>query len=86
MFDKSAHLSGAAPPPPILQFLSVEIMPTGDGRLALSLAGTYLDEELLEFVNDEIASARVASLDEALAIIRNTAADALGLGAKKEGH
>ncbi|WP_292530865.1 hypothetical protein [Methylocystis sp.] len=76
----------SAQPPPILQFVSVEIMPTGDGRLAVSLAGTYLDEELLEFVNDEIASARVASLDDALAMIRNTVAAALGLGAKKEGH
>lgn len=86
MFDKSAHVRGAAPPPPILQFLSVEIMPTGDGRLAVSLAGTYLDEVQLEFVNGEIASARVASLDDALAMIRNTVADALGLGAKTEGH
>lgn len=86
MFEKSAHTNVSAQPPPILQFVSVEIMPTGDGGLAVTLGGTYIDELEMELVNEEIGNVRVASLDDALAMIRNTVADALGLGVKTEGH
>ncbi len=86
MFEKRAGTTVSAQPPHVLQSVSVEIMPTGDGRLAVSLAGTYLDEQELEFFNGELAGARVASLDEALVMIRNAVAGALGLGEKKEGH
>ncbi|MBM3553856.1 MAG: hypothetical protein FJX45_19500 [Alphaproteobacteria bacterium] len=85
MFDTKTCASAQPPPTPVIQFVSIEIMPTGDGRLAVSLAGTYLDEELLQFVNGEIASARAASLDEALTIIRNAVAETLGLSAQQKG-
>lgn len=86
MFEKQAHGNVSSQPPPILQFLSVEIMPMGDGRLAVSLAGTYLDEDELEFINGEIANEKVGSLDDALIVIGNSLANALGLGARQEGH
>lgn len=83
MFDTQTRATmPAQPPPPSLQFVTVEIMPVGDGALAVTLGGTFLDEDVLEFVNDEIVAARVDSIDEALIVIRNAVTEALGLGHK----
>jgi len=67
-FDTSA---GAKAPPPLpLQFVNIEITPLVDGHYAVVMQATLLDEEQLEFVGQDLASERVATLDQALAIIR----------------
>lgn len=87
MFEMSHDaVSSAQPPPLTLQFITVEIMPTGDGVVAVSLLGSYLDEERFEFINDEIAAVRTGTLDEAMTVIRNAVAGALGLGGIQGGH
>lgn len=69
-----------------LQFVSIEIAPSGDGSLWVSSTGTYVDDAKLEFFNDEIEHTRVPSLDDALAIIRRIIAEALFSQNQKEGH
>jgi hypothetical protein len=71
---------------PVLQLVSVQIMPTGDGLLAVSLSGTYLDEEQLELVNGEIEGAKVSSIEEALVVIGRALTDAFQSATAKEGH
>lgn len=79
-----------ARPPPLalseLQFVSIEIAPSGDGSLWVSSTGTYVDDAKLEFFNDEIEHTRVPSLDDALAVIRKIVAEALFSQNQKEGH
>ncbi len=88
MFDRTTRDSAPFPlsPLPELQFVSVQIMPTGDGLLSVSLTGTYLDEERLEFMSGDIDDAKVSSIDEALIVIRRALANALLPTMPKEGH
>lgn len=87
MFEKMAHANRPTQiPGPVLQFVSVEIMPTHDGLLSVSLAGTYLDEERLEFVNDEFDGAKVSSIEEALAVIGRLLSTTLRPSAAQGGH
>ena len=88
MFDTIRHDNAALPLPsvPTLQVVSVQIMPMGDGLLSVSLSGTYLDEETLEFVNAEFDGATVESIDEALIIVHRALADAFHSITAKEGH
>lgn len=76
------------PPPTIsdLQFLSVEITPNDDGSLWISSTGTYVDEDKLEFFNDDIEHVRVTSLDDALSTIRKIIGDSLVVGEQREGY
>jgi len=53
-----------------LQFVNIEIAPLIDGQYSVVMQATLLDEDELEFVGQDLASERVATLDEALAIIR----------------
>jgi hypothetical protein len=63
--------AGATAPPPLpLQFVNIEITPLLDGQYAVVMQATLLDEDQLEFVGQDLASAHVATLDEALAVIR----------------
>ena len=75
-------------PPALLsdpQFLSIEVAPATDGSLWVTSTGTYVDDAKLEFINDEIEHVRVASLDDALSVIRRIISDTL-LSHHKEGH
>jgi hypothetical protein len=56
-----------------LQYVSIELMPVVGGKLSVAMQATLLDEEELEFVGQELASARVDTLDEAMAFIRQNA-------------
>ena len=73
---QSSHAapSGRLPPSPQIQFYSVEIMPLADGRISVGMSATVCEsvhEDDFELVNMEVASARVGTIDEALAVIRN---------------
>ena len=54
-----------------IQFVTVEITPLLGGQFAVVMQATLLDEEELEFVGQDLANARVDTLDEALAVIRH---------------
>lgn len=58
---------------PALQFYSIELMPLYDGRLSVGVMAT-LCEEGGELDSMDLGSHRVASLDEALVVIRQAVA------------
>ena len=66
--DTQARVVASAPNP--LQFVDIQITPLIDGQYSVVMQATLLDEEELEFVGQDLANAHVATLDEALAIIR----------------
>lgn len=62
-------------PPNLLpiQFYSVEITPLADGRMSVGMSATIcepVDEGDFELVNVDMASTRVDTIDQALAVIR----------------
>ena len=69
--DITAGAKSSAPLP--LQFLNIELTPLVGGEFAVNMQATLLDEEALQFVGQDIAYERVATLDEALAVIRQNA-------------
>ncbi|MCU1276233.1 MAG: hypothetical protein JWO48_3664 [Bryobacterales bacterium] len=80
---QSSHAApsrGRAPPSPQIQFYSVQIMPLADGRISVGMSATICEaihDDDFELVNMEVASARVATIEDALAVIRDAvAADA----------
>jgi hypothetical protein len=66
--DTQARAVASAPNP--LQFVDIQITPLIGGQYSVVMQATLLDEEELEFVGQDLANAHVATLDEALAIIR----------------
>jgi hypothetical protein len=67
--------AGASRPASLpLQYVSIELMPIVGGRFSVAMQATLLDEQQLEFVGEELANARVDTLDEALAVIRRNIA------------
>ncbi len=53
-----------------IQFYSIELMPLFDGRLSVGVMATLCEEDG-ELEGMDLGSHRVASLDEALAVIRH---------------
>jgi hypothetical protein len=56
-----------------IQFYSVELTPLEDGHVSVGIGATLcqaVDDESYELVNMDVASARVDSIDQALAMIR----------------
>jgi len=51
-------------------FYTAELSQLPDGRIFLSLSATSVDEDGPQLVHQEIASERVANIDEALSIIK----------------
>jgi hypothetical protein len=70
-----------APAPLPLQFVNIEITPLLGGDLSVVMQATLLDEQELEFVGQDLGHRRVATLDEALAIIRENVASLAAAGA-----
>lgn len=66
--DIAAGAKAAAPLS--LQYVTVEIMPLVSGHFSVSMQATLLDEQELEFVGEDLAQQRVATVDELLALIR----------------
>jgi hypothetical protein len=79
MMQTPATTNPASRPPPI-QFYSVEIMPLADGRMSVGVGATIcetVDDDDFELVNMDVASARVDTIDEALAVIRQAVASTM---------
>jgi len=57
-----------------LQFIHIEITPLIDGKYSVAMQATLLDEQELQFVGQDLVSAHVDTLDEALAVIRTNVA------------
>jgi hypothetical protein len=53
-----------------IQFYSIELMPLYDGRLSVGVMATLCEDDG-ELEGMDLGSHRVASLDEALAVIRH---------------
>lgn len=67
--DTAAGTKTPAPLP--LQFVNIEITPIVGGRFAVAMQATLLDEDVLEFVGEDLAHAHVGTIEEALAVIRD---------------
>ena len=65
-----SEASPRAPAPLPLQFVSIEIAPLIGGQFSVVMQATLLDEEELQFVAEDLGNERVATLDQALAVIR----------------
>jgi hypothetical protein len=68
-------LTRVSPAGPLLNlteplFYSVALSRQTDGKILIELSATAVDEEGPSLVNQEIARERVATIDEALALIR----------------
>jgi hypothetical protein len=67
-FDIAAGANAPARFP--IQFVNIEITPLIGGQFSVVMQGTLLDDAELEFVSQDLANARVGTLDDALAVIR----------------
>ena len=70
----SATASRGPESTPPIQFYSVQLMPLADGRLSVGVSATLcesIDDDDFELVNMDMASARVGTVEEALAVIRD---------------
>jgi hypothetical protein len=75
--DAADH--GRPPDFPAIQFYSVEIMPLADGRMSVGMSATIcesVDEGDFELIGMDLASTRVDTIDQALAVIREAFAAA----------
>jgi hypothetical protein len=52
------------------EFYTVQLAPLIDGRIFVSLTATVVDDEEPQLLSQEITTDRVATIDEALAIIK----------------
>jgi hypothetical protein len=80
MMQAPAATSPGKPRPAPIQFYSVEIMPLPDGRMSVGIGATIcetVDDDDFELVNMDVASARVDTIDEALAVIRQAVASTM---------
>jgi hypothetical protein len=66
--------SATALAPSLIQFLHIELTPLMGGHYSVVMQATLLDEEELAFVAEDLVSERVATLDHALAVIRQNVA------------
>ena len=57
-----------------IQFVNIEITPLMGGNFSVVMQATLLDEEELAFIGQDLASEHVATLEEALAVIRQNVA------------
>jgi hypothetical protein len=60
-------------PASLIQFYSIELTPLYDGRLSVGVMATLCEDDG-ELEGMDLGSQRVASLDEALAVIRQAVA------------
>ena len=72
----SLDVPAATPPSAAhpIQFVHIEIAPLIDGQYSVDMQATLLDEADLQFVGQDLTHQRVATLDEALTIIRDNMA------------
>ncbi|MCR4283195.1 MAG: hypothetical protein NUV72_09245 [Bauldia sp.] len=53
-----------------VEFYTIELSQLADGAMFVSMMATTIDEEEPQLLSQEITSERVASIDDALAIIK----------------
>ena len=75
MLDTHGRASAALPPSPPriavpVEFYTVELARLEDGTVFVGLTATSFDEEEPQLLNQEIAAERVATIDDALALVR----------------
>ncbi len=52
-----------------LEFFTIQLSPLADGNVFVAMTATTVDEEEAQLLNMEIAADRVATIDDALALI-----------------
>jgi len=67
--QRSVALEARAPPPPAIQFYTIELMPNADGRVFIAITATICEHEG-ELENMDMGCQRVGTIDDALAAIR----------------
>lgn len=72
-----------APTPPTVQksaeFYTIELSHLADGDISVFMTATTVDDDEPQLLNQELASERVKTLDDALALIKTGVAHSLGL-------
>jgi hypothetical protein len=66
----SAIVASGARPPPSIEFFSIQLSPTADGRFFVGIEATVCDGES-DLSQMELGHHGVASIDDALVVIRN---------------
>jgi hypothetical protein len=56
---------------PLIEFVTMQLMPLADGLISVSMKQTIFDEQELELIDQEIVDGRVASLDQLFALVRS---------------
>jgi hypothetical protein len=59
---------------PLVEFYSIELAELADGSIHVALTATTVDDQEPQLLSQELASARVATLDQALAVIHQSVA------------
>ena len=57
-----------------VEFFTIQLAQLSDGMIAISLTATTVDDEEPQLLNQEIISDRVASIEDALALIKTSIA------------
>lgn len=70
MLDIQVRAHSARSPTPPVEFFRIELAPLAEGRVAVYMTATTVDEEGPELLDQEIASDKVATIDDVLALIR----------------
>ena len=72
---------GPAPPAVRLaiEFYVIQLAHLADGDMSVSITATSMDDEEPQLLNQELVSERVATLDDALALIKTGIERSLGL-------
>ncbi len=60
-----------------IEFYSIELAQLADGTFHVSLTATTVDDEEPQLLSQEMASERVASIDDALAVVRQALTDSM---------
>lgn len=53
-----------------IEFLRIDLSPLADGKVFVSMTATTVDDQEPQLLDQEIASDRVATIDDVLALIR----------------
>ena len=57
-----------------VEFFTIQLAQLSDGMIAVSLTATTVDEQEPQLLNQEIVNERVASIEDALALIKTNVA------------
>jgi hypothetical protein len=69
MADNHRPISAAPVNFKSLEFFTIQLSPLADGNVFVAMTATTVDEQEAQLLNMEIAADRVATIDDALALI-----------------